>query len=222
MIKLVLLDVDGTLTNKARELSTKAIDAIRKVQSEGVLVSLASGNVVPVMYGLKIFLGLNAPVFAENGGAMFQDEMQIFFSKEKPLALFNRLEAEGVLEGILSNRWRETSCGYVPAAGKEALVSEMAKEADLVTVDSGYSWHLLNKGQDKGFALEHLKKMYNLNYGEILVMGDSFNDLPMFKEGVVKSAPHNAEKVVKDVADYVASNRDGDGAAEVLMKLDEF
>ena len=80
MIKLVLLDVDGTLTDTRRLISVRAVEAIRKAQKEGIIISLASGNVVPVMYGLKTFVGIRAPVFAENGGVMFQnDEIFPFF-----------------------------------------------------------------------------------------------------------------------------------------------
>ena len=119
MIKLVLLDVDGTLTGKDRKISTSAIDEIRKAQERGVLVSLASGNVIPVMYGLKIFIGLNAPVFGENGGIMYQDSIETFFSMEKPSELFGELEKEDAVEGIISNQWRKTSIGYVPKQGKK-------------------------------------------------------------------------------------------------------
>lgn len=222
MIKLVLLDVDGTITDPNRVISTRAIESIRKVQNEGVKVSLASGNVLPVMYGLKIFLGLNSPVFAENGGVMYQDEMEVFFSREMPKKVFESLEKEGVLEGILSNKWRETSYGYFPVPGKEDYIASIAEKADLVTVDSGYSWHLLNRAQDKGFAMEHLKEMYGLDYDEILVMGDSYNDFPMFRKEVFKAAPGNARESLKEISDYVAKSSNGDGVAEVLSNLSSF
>lgn len=219
MIKLVLLDVDGTITDRDRKISVRAIEAIRKVQDDGVKISLVSGNVIPVMYGLKIFLGLDAPVFAENGGVKYHESIESFFSMDKPSAVFERLLKEAVLEGILSNKWRETSYGYVPAKGEEEYISSIAGSAGLTTVDSGYSWHLLNKGQNKGFALEHLKQMYSLEYSEILVMGDSFNDVSMFRKEVVKAVPDNAERPLKEIADYISTSDNGDSVAEVLLNL---
>ena len=219
MIKLVLLDVDGTLTDRERMISTRAIEAIRKIQNDGMTVSLASGNVIPVMYGLKILLGINGPVFGENGGVKFQETTEAFFSMEKPLEVFNRLHDEGKLEGILSNRWRETSCGYVPTSGNEGYIRAVAESEGLETVDSGYSWHLLNRGQNKGYALDHLKKLYNLEYSEIAVMGDSFNDLSMFRHDVYKAVPANAQNELKEIADFVAMSDNGDGVAELLSSL---
>lgn len=219
MIKLVLLDVDGTLTDRKRLISTRAIEAIRNVQKEGVVVSLASGNVIPVMYGLKILLGINGPVFGENGGVKYQDKTEAFFSIDKPNEVFERLLQEGKVEGILSNRWRETSCGYVPASGSEDYVTSVAESEGLETVDSGYSWHLLNKGQNKGYALDHLRDLYELDYGEIAVMGDSFNDLSMFRKGVFKAVPANAEEELKEIADFISESDDGDGVVELLSSL---
>lgn len=222
MIKLVLLDVDGTLTDRTRLISTKAIEAIRKVQKEGIVVSLASGNVIPVMYGLKILLGINGPVFGENGGIKYFETTETFFSIEKPMKVFNKLIDEGKIEGILSNKWRETSCGYVPLHNSEGYVSSVASEEGLETVDSGYSWHLLNSGQNKGFALDHLKGIYGLDYGEMLVMGDSFNDVSMFRKEVVKAVPYNAQDELKHMADFVSDSDNGDGVAEVLSNLGSF
>ncbi len=223
MIKLVLLDVDGTLTDPGRLISTRAVEAIRKAQKDGIIVSLASGNVVPVMYGLKTFVGIKAPVFAENGGAMFQnDEISTFFSMDMPKKFFDRLESEGKVEGILSNRWRLTSMAYVLAGASPEEITADAQKVGLVTVDSGYSWHLLNKGQDKGFALEKLKDTYSLDYDEILVMGDAYNDAPMFKKNVVKVVPSNAEDSLKSIADHILKENDGDGVAEVLRNIRSF
>lgn len=222
MIKLVLLDVDGTITDRNRLVSTRTIESIRDTQKKGVTVSLASGNVIPVMYGLKIFIGLNGPVFGENGGVMYQEEVETFFSMDKPMKLFRSLEADGIVHGITSNMWRQSSVAYVPESGKEEAVSAMAEEEGLDTVDSGFSWHLLNRGQNKGFALEHLKKMYSLDYDEILVMGDSFNDISMFKDQVVKAVPSDGEKRLRDIADYVTTSGKGNGAAEVLSSLSRF
>lgn len=222
MIKLVLLDVDGTITDTERLVSTKSIEAIRSIQKNGVTVSLASGNVIPVMYGLKILLGINGPVFGENGGVMYRESTEAFFSNAEPLKVFNRLVEEDKIEGILSNKWRETSLGYNLIGDSEDYVNSVARSENLATEDSGYSWHLLNKGQNKGFALEHLKKLFDLEYGEMLVMGDSHNDLTMFKKDVVKAVPSNAKEELKERADYISSKNNGDAVAEVLSILDRF
>jgi hydroxymethylpyrimidine pyrophosphatase-like HAD family hydrolase len=44
------------------------------VQASGYHVMLATGNVLPVAFGLSAFLGIKGPVIAENGGLVYYKE----------------------------------------------------------------------------------------------------------------------------------------------------
>lgn len=70
MIKLLALDLDGTLLDSRGEISDKNIEAIRKAEDTGVLVTIATGrrfrDALPVAYQLK----LNAPVVCHNGALL--------------------------------------------------------------------------------------------------------------------------------------------------------
>jgi len=67
MIKLLALDLDGTLLNSRGEISLENIQAIQKAEEKGVLVTIATGrrfrDALPVANQLK----LNAPVICHNG-----------------------------------------------------------------------------------------------------------------------------------------------------------
>ncbi len=222
MIKLVLLDVDGTITDNERRISTKAIESMRMVQSEYLRVSLVSGNALPVMFGLKTFIGLNAPVFGEAGGAMLDLEVKAFFPIEKISKLCRKLESEKLITGNVTNAWRYCSAGFSMPKGNVSAVRKRTEESGLELVDSKIFWDFVNPGQNKGFAMEVLKEMYNLKYSEILVMGDSFNDLSMFKDGVFKAVPANAEAELQELADYCSPHSYGDAVSDVLSDLDRF
>lgn len=70
MIKLLALDLDGTLLNSRGEISGKNIEAIRRAETAGVLVTIATGrrfrDALPVAYQLN----LNAPVICHNGALL--------------------------------------------------------------------------------------------------------------------------------------------------------
>ncbi len=70
MIKLLALDLDGTLLNSRGEITEKNIEAIRRAESAGVLVTIATGrrfrDALPVAYQLN----LNAPVICHNGALL--------------------------------------------------------------------------------------------------------------------------------------------------------
>ncbi len=70
MIKLLALDLDGTLLNSRGEIPGKNIEAIRRAEDAGVLVTIATGrrfrDALPVAFQLK----LNAPVICHNGALL--------------------------------------------------------------------------------------------------------------------------------------------------------
>jgi len=70
MIKLLALDLDGTLLNSRGEISTQNIEAIQQAERQGVLVTIATGrrfrDALPVAEQLK----LNAPVICHNGALL--------------------------------------------------------------------------------------------------------------------------------------------------------
>jgi phosphoglycolate phosphatase (TIGR01487 family) len=222
MIKLVLSDIDGTITDNRRVLSSSASEQIRKVQDSGVIVSLVSGNVIPVMYTFRTYLGLRAPLFAENGGAMIEDSIRQFFTMEKPMAFFRHLEKTGLARGIMTNQWRLCSMGFDPLGDVANEISDLSTQYDVEITNSGFSWHILNVGQNKGFALHYLMERYGLKPEEVLVIGDNLNDIPMFMDGVRKAVPANAEEELKKRADYVARLGHGDGSAEILSSIESF
>ena len=58
--KVVVIDIDGTITDGEKHLSMQAVESIRQLEKAGIPVVLATGNVRPITYGLWRFLGLSA------------------------------------------------------------------------------------------------------------------------------------------------------------------
>ncbi|MEZ5346777.1 MAG: Cof-type HAD-IIB family hydrolase [Pyrinomonadaceae bacterium] len=67
MIRLLALDLDGTLLNSSGLLPEENIKAIRKAEEKGVLVTIASGRRFRDARPVAIEIGLNAPVICHNG-----------------------------------------------------------------------------------------------------------------------------------------------------------
>ena len=68
MLKALLTDVDGTLTDPSRRINTAAIESIRVLLERGVEVVPASGNTACFMDALCKMLGTRGTFIAENGG----------------------------------------------------------------------------------------------------------------------------------------------------------
>lgn len=220
MIKIMVLDVDGTITDQNRIICPEAITSIKKGIESGLQISLISGNVIPVMYGLKTFLGINAPVFGENGGIMYHNgSIEKFFDKTKPLEFLEYISSRSLATPYFTNKWRETSAAFSMDQGNEAIVSEEAEKWNLEIVNSKFTWHIMNPGQNKGYAVEILKKMFKADWDEILVVGDSDNDNAMFNLPVKKACPDNATNSLKSISDYVSPESYGYEIGDVMAKF---
>ncbi|MFA6224805.1 MAG: HAD hydrolase family protein [Methanoregula sp.] len=68
MLKAVLTDIDGTITDSSRRINTGAINTIRSLVDDGIEVVLASGNTSCFMDALCKMIGTHGTLIAENGG----------------------------------------------------------------------------------------------------------------------------------------------------------
>ena len=68
---------------------------------------------------------------------------------------------------------------------------------------------------DKGKGLRKIAEYYGISKEEIMVFGDNFNDLPMFREAGISCAMRNAAPAVQKEADRVC-NRVEDVLTELL------
>ena len=71
---------------------------------------------------------------------------------------------------------------------------------------------------NKGAAVLHLAGIMGIKADEIMVIGDSHNDLPMMKVAGKRVAMGNADETVKNICDYLTSDCDADGVAAALRK----
>jgi hypothetical protein len=121
--KAVVCNVDGTITNSSKMIQTLGIEVLRQAQDKGCTVILASGNVLPVVYGLSTFIGLRGPVVAENGGVVsYKDEVYMLFSNEVPLKAYEHLRT--VIPGI---RRLYTTLSTPMSAQREADLATVLK-----------------------------------------------------------------------------------------------
>ena len=92
-----------------------------------------------------------------------------------------------------------------------------------------YSWdknrnytqevYITHSGADKQHAVRELIRLGGLNQSEIIAVGDSRNDMPLFEVCGLKVAMGNADDKLKRMADYIAPTVDEDGVAHVIEKF---
>lgn len=70
MIKLLALDLDGTLLNSQGLISPRNSEAIRRAENQGVLVTIATGRRFRDARPVGLEIGLNAPLVTHNGALL--------------------------------------------------------------------------------------------------------------------------------------------------------
>ena len=102
----------------------------------------------------------------------------------------------------------------------ENLVNELKPQGFF---ELEYSWEntleILKKGEGKGTGLKNLKNYLGIDTERIMSIGDSGNDISMFRESGYKVAMGNAINELKLMADFITSTVYDDGVANAIEKL---
>ena len=86
----------------------------------------------------------------------------------------------------------------------------------LITRSNPYSVDLIPQGIGKLQGIERLGQRFNFSLEQVMCFGDSENDLKMLQGVGTGVAMGNAEKIVKENADYVTDSNNSDGIAKAL------
>ena len=103
-VAAVLADVDGTLVNRAKVVTPRAIEAIERLHEIGVLFAITSGRPPRGMRMLVHPLEMRGPMAAFNGGIIVQPDMTIVDERALPAdvapAAIDTIRAHGLYPWI--------------------------------------------------------------------------------------------------------------------------
>ena len=92
MIKLICIDMDGTLLNNHHEVSTENIKAIKRATSKGVKVAITTGRIFCSAKYYSNFIGIDTPVIASNGAFIReQNSEEIIYSNPIPSYFLSKI-----------------------------------------------------------------------------------------------------------------------------------
>ena len=71
----------------------------------------------------------------------------------------------------------------------------------------------------RAFVFDHLSRIYELDQPTKFAIGDSLNDLEMFKNADISFAMANGHPAIKELADHVTVSNDEDGVSQALAMI---
>jgi len=228
VLKALLTDIDGTITDSSRRINTGAIDAIRSLVDEGVEVVLASGNTSCFMDALCKMIGTDGTFIAENGGVFrvgFTGPLRIKGDQTPCREALEIVQAyyreQGKELELFSPAYRFSDLAFArtvpPDEVKKILITSTVK-----VIDTGYAIHLQSPGIDKGTALEALAQEMDLSPSDFLAIGDSLNDIQMLMTAGIGVTVANAHPDTKAVAAFVAEKEYGNGFVEIITQYSSY
>ncbi len=217
------VDIDGTITeNGGGRIHLDALDALRRLTNMGHNVIFVTGRSSVEGFLLSVFGGTTKISVGENGGCITLDT-------NEHILLGDIKECENAFQVIKNNIDNVIEKPVFPRMTEVVLertfdldlarkvVSENNLNVELS--DSQYAFHINSSGIDKGSGFSKIMKKLSILRDDVIAIGDSATDIPLFKVAKTSIALGNASDQVKSEATMVVSAKAGDGVLEALDKL---
>lgn len=97
---------------------------------------------------------------------------------------------------------------------------ELERCSGLAISSSGQGFiEVTNINAQKGIALERYAKGLGIQMKDVMVIGDSYNDISMMERAGCSVAMENAPKEVRDICTHITLSSENDGFAEAVNKI---
>lgn len=221
--KTFAVDIDGTITeNGGGRIHLGALNSLRHLKKTGHNVILVSGRSSVEAYLLGVFGGLNTVGVGENGGCITygSNDHHLIGNKQACIEALSLIKSkiDNVREKPVFPRMTEVVLERTfDVSHGQKLVRESA--LDVVMADSQYAIHINSSGIDKATGFKVVMQKLGVSSEDVIAIGDSETDVPLFNLAKYSIAVGNAFDDVKSHASMVSSAHAGDGVIEALDKL---
>lgn len=214
-------------------LSDRKIAASKPLKKEDIIPTLRWMNDIPDLYYEvytedNVYVELNKRVRLEKIYAQGEEEVPE--------------ELDWLLKAMIGQQFQQAAVTYVENMedvwSKEenviyktlafSLNRELLKEAStrfaaipglIITASHVNNIEINHEEANKGNGVAMLAAHYGIPLEDVAVMGDSYNDQPMFEMAGYRIAMANAAPILKEMAEFVTLSNDEDGVAVGIQHL---
>jgi len=219
-IKWFAVDIDGTITlNGNGMVNLNALSKLRYLVKLGYKVIYVTGRSSIEAFALAVFGGTTHIAIGENGGVISTapNTHRILADKKKCLEGYD----------LLSKKINHVSQKPVFPRMSEVVLertfdlehgNQVLQDSgyNLILVDSNYAYHINEVSINKGFGLETLMKLLRIHHDEVVAIGDSITDIPMFDKAKYSITFENSNQDVRSRATHVVNGENGEGLVNAI------
>lgn len=221
--KTFAVDIDGTITeNGGGRINLEALSALRHVKNLGHNVLFVTGRSSIEGFLLSVFGGTTKIAVGENGGCITMDT-------NDHILLGNLKECQDSLKILQAKMGNVSEKPVFPRMTEVVLERTfdlddarkilLKENLEVSLSDSLYAFHINSKGIDKGTGFQEIMKRLSILSDDVIAIGDSATDIPLFKIAKTSIALGNSSVDVQSHATMTVSGHAGDGVIEALDKL---
>ena len=219
--QVIVLDLDGTLTNSKKEITPPTRDALIEIQQNGKKVVLASGRPINGVAPLaeELYLKKYGGFMLSFNGARITrcSDNAIIYNKVIPQEVIRPIyeavkEYPGldlisytdkvILSGIKSNEYTEKEAA-INSPGEPSILEDLMPKLQkqyhgLLNIyrSEPFFLEIMPQNIDKAHSLQKLLNSIGLTADSMICCGDGFNDLSMIEYAGLGVAMENAQPVV--------------------------
>ena len=197
MIRLIALDLDGTLLDPAGRITQASKDAIARARAAGVRVVLNTGRPIQEAVWFAGEAGCDALLSCLGGAAVVAEDPRAY------------LEERGLPLTKVHGDWNQA---------RYPLEELGALPGVQLTASNDHDFELVPDRVDKGRAMALIALLYGVPLGETAAVGDSDNDLSMLRAAGLPIAMGNAPAAVREAARRTAPSNQEEGVAWAISR----
>lgn len=238
-IKLIALDMDGTLLNDDGVVTPYTHDVIQKALQQDVQVVLSTGRPLLMCSSYAEELQLTSYIITSNGAEIWTVDHKLIerhpldarkvqalweLGNEKELHMW-LVAADQVFrnakrpEDFTNHEWLKMGYGNLTEPLKKYLLDQLKNEKELEITNSSLSNLEVNKsGVNKANAIQSICKRLGISMEEVMAVGDSLNDLKMIEQAGIGVAVENAQQLIIESANYVTTTNNDNGVAKAIER----
>lgn len=238
-IKLIALDMDGTLLNNDHHISELNQEAIKLAQSKEIDVVLCTGRTLKGCKPYAEELELTSYLVTGNGSEIWDSSgelverttlkselVEMLWDLKQKHSIHNwaaSVDSEWkneMPEDIIEREWLKFGFDIEDHEVRKTLFHLLSDHEELEVSNSSLTNIEVNAaGVNKAAALAKLCGIRGYHMENVLAVGDSLNDMAMIKEAGTGVAMGNAQPAVKDAADWVTTDNNDSGVAAAIKRF---
>lgn len=196
-IKLLALDLDGTLAAINSQVSNETIKLLKSIQKKGITIAILSGKPTAYLTGLARQLGIKDIILSgENGaevqfGLSYPPKQSYCLVENKP----NYSDVTNYLEAKYKNAiWLQPNNVNLSVFAERAILEDInlfftdyiKDKPQLIKYFHADCVELVDKSISKGNALNFIFNKLNIDSSNVCAIGDGDNDIELLQQATVR------------------------------------